>query len=210
MNGAARISRFRKAMKRPNLVLGVLLTGFIFLTGVAAVFGTPYATDGVSIAERLQPPSAAHWLGTDSLGRDLLSMLMKGAQNALLMGFVAVGIGLGVGVPAGLYTAMRKGLPSDAVRVLGRLPSHETVTGFEVVPVLARITRQFAPVPEAGEVAEVFSAPLAHVTDPARFRVEGRRWNGQRRHYYTVPFGPYYIWGATARMLRGLAARMNE
>jgi 8-oxo-dGTP pyrophosphatase MutT (NUDIX family) len=100
------------------------------------------------------------------------------------------------------------GLPSDLVQVLGRLPGHETVTGFDMVPVVAWITADFVPLAEAGEVAEVFRVPLAHVTDPARFRVEGRRWRGQRRHYYTVPWGPYYIWGATARILRGLAERM--
>lgn len=100
------------------------------------------------------------------------------------------------------------GLPRDAVEVLGRLPSHETVTGFVVTPILGRITRPFVPVPEAGEVEEVFSVPLAHVTDPARFSIQSRRWRGQRRQYYAVPWGPYYIWGATARILRGLAERM--
>ena len=90
MSGNRQKSRLRKALHRPNLILGGVLTGFVFLTGLAALYGTPYPTDGVSIAERLQPPTAAHWLGTDSLGRDLLSMLMKGAQNALLMGCVAV------------------------------------------------------------------------------------------------------------------------
>jgi 8-oxo-dGTP pyrophosphatase MutT (NUDIX family) len=101
------------------------------------------------------------------------------------------------------------GLDPALVTVLGRLPAHETVTGFQVVPVLARITAEFAPVAEAGEVAEVFRVPLAHVTDPARFAIEGRRWRGQRRMYYTVPWGPYYIWGATARILRGLADRLG-
>ncbi|PWR02162.1 CoA pyrophosphatase [Meridianimarinicoccus roseus] len=110
-------------------------------------------------------------------------------------------------------TALREareeiGLPPALVRVLGHLPPHETVTGFTVTPVVARITGPFAPVPEAGEVAEVFRVPLLHVLDPARFRIEGRRWRGQRRQYYAVPFGPYYIWGATARILRGLADRM--
>ena len=100
------------------------------------------------------------------------------------------------------------GLPSDLVQVIGRLPSHETVTGFDVVPVVALIQAPFRPVPEAGEVDEVFQVPLAHLADPARFRVEGRRWRGQRRLYYTVPWGPYYIWGATARILRGLADRL--
>ena len=102
------------------------------------------------------------------------------------------------------------GLPPEKVRILGRLPSHETVTGFDVVPVLALVDGPFRPVPEAGEVDEVFEVPLAHLADPARFRIEGRRWRGQRRLYYTVPWGPYYIWGATARILRGLADRLAE
>ena len=100
------------------------------------------------------------------------------------------------------------GLPSDAVDVMGQLAPHETVTSFTVTPVVGRITRAFAPIAEAGEVAEIFEVPLAHVTDPARFSVQGRMWQGRRRYYYTVPYGPYYIWGATARILRGLADRM--
>lgn len=90
-----------------------------------------------------------------------------------------------------------------------RLPSHETVTGFTVTPVLARIA-PFDPVPEPGEVAEVFTVPAAHVLDPANYTVESRRWRGERRRYYAVPYGPYYIWGATARILRGLAERVHE
>lgn len=101
------------------------------------------------------------------------------------------------------------GLDPAGVVVLGTLPPHETVTGFTVTPVLAMIRQPFTPVPEPGEVEEVFRVPLAHVTDPARFSVQWRRWRGQRRLYYTVPYGPYYIWGATARMLRGLAERMQ-
>lgn len=101
------------------------------------------------------------------------------------------------------------GLPNAAIDVLGHLPIHETVTGFRVTPVIGWVTRPFDIRPEPGEVEEVFRVPLAHVTDPANFLVEGRRWRGTRRHYYTVPWGPYYIWGATARMLRGLAERMQ-
>ena len=97
------------------------------------------------------------------------------------------------------------GLPSDQVEILGRLPTHETVTNFLVTPVVALVHGPFAPVPEAGEVAEVFEVPFAHITDPANFRIEGRRWQGHRRQYFVAPYGPYYIWGATARILRGLA-----
>ncbi|WP_420004597.1 CoA pyrophosphatase [Arenibacterium sp. LLYu02] len=101
------------------------------------------------------------------------------------------------------------GLPRDLPKVLGTLPSHETVTGFQVTPTIALITERFEVRPEAGEVAEVFRAPLAHVLDVERFQIQSRRWRGTRRHYFAVPYGPYYIWGATARMLRGFAAVME-
>ncbi|NKB29266.1 MAG: NUDIX domain-containing protein [Rhodobacteraceae bacterium] len=100
------------------------------------------------------------------------------------------------------------GLRPDAVEVLGVMPTHETVTSFTVTPVLGWVDTGFQPVPEAGEVAEVFRAPLSHLTDPRSFRVESRRWRGQRRYYYAVPYGPYYIWGATARILRALVDRV--
>lgn len=102
------------------------------------------------------------------------------------------------------------GLPPGIVQVLGHLPAHETITGFSVLPVLAHVSGAFDPVPEAGEVDEVFSVPLTHVTDPAQFRIERRLWRGEWRRYYAVPYGPYYIWGATARILRGLADRLAD
>jgi len=97
------------------------------------------------------------------------------------------------------------GLAPENVDVLGSLPSHETVTSFTVTPVVARVREPFSPIAEPGEVEEVFTAPLAHLLEPRNFKVETRRWRGRHRRYYTVPFGPYYIWGATARILRSLA-----
>ncbi|MES0825563.1 CoA pyrophosphatase [Ruegeria sp. SCP11] len=102
------------------------------------------------------------------------------------------------------------GLPPELPEVLGHLPAHETVTSFSVTPVVAILRQPFQPIPEPGEVDEVFSVPLAHVLNPANYIVESRRWRGQKRYYFTVPYGPFYIWGATARMLRGLAARVSE
>jgi 8-oxo-dGTP pyrophosphatase MutT (NUDIX family) len=101
-------------------------------------------------------------------------------------------------------------LQPHQARILGSLAPHETVTGFTVTPVLAEIDPDFAPRAQEDEVEEVFSVPYAHLADPANFRVESRLWRGQRRYYFTVPYGPYYIWGATARILRALADRMAE
>lgn len=107
-------------------------------------------------------------------------------------------------------TALREaeeeiGLDRRAVEVLGFLPRHETVTGFDVTPVLARVLGAFEPRAEQGEVDEVFDVPLAHFLELRLYRVEKRRWRGDWRRYYAVPYGPYYIWGATARILRNLA-----
>jgi len=82
------------------------------------------------------------------------------------------------------------------------------VTGYQVTPVLALVQGHYDPIPETGEVSEVFEVPLAHVVNSANYLIEGRRWQGRRRLYYTVPFGPYYIWGATARILRAFAERI--
>lgn len=94
------------------------------------------------------------------------------------------------------------GLAPDAVEILGHLPPHETVTGFSVTPVLGWVNSDFVPIAAEREVAEVFKVPLDHVTNQDNYLVQSRRWRGQWRHYYTVPYGPYYIWGATACILR--------
>lgn len=100
------------------------------------------------------------------------------------------------------------GLDPSNVEVLGTLATHETVTSFEVTPVLALVKEPFVPRPEVGEVDEVFFVPFEHIATPQRYLVEGRYFRGVLRRFYVVPFGPYYIWGATARMLRMLADRL--
>ena len=100
------------------------------------------------------------------------------------------------------------GLDPANVTMLCELPVHETVTGYAVTPFLARVEADFAPTPEPGEVAEVFRVPLSFLMDSSNYVIEGRRWRGMRREYYVVPYGPYYVWGATARMLKSLADRV--
>ena len=96
------------------------------------------------------------------------------------------------------------------MELLGRLPAHETVTGFTVTPILGVIRDAFDPAPQAEEVDEVFTVPLSHVLYQGNYGVERRQWRGIWRSYYAVPYGPYYIWGATARMLRGLADQVAQ
>lgn len=112
-------------------------------------------------------------------------------------------------------TALREareeiGLDPSQVEIFGQWPQHETVTGFTMTPILARVHGPFVPTPEAGEVAEVFRVPFAHLADPDNYRIEKRMLQGQLRHYYTVPWGPYYIWGATAKILHNIAVHLRE
>ncbi|MGO4914587.1 CoA pyrophosphatase [Pseudogemmobacter sp. W21_MBD1_M6] len=102
------------------------------------------------------------------------------------------------------------GLPEDHVEILGRLPDHETVTGFTMTPILGWVRAEFRGAPEPGEVDEIFQVPLAHLVNPDNFVIQARWWRGSLRRYYTVPYGPYYIWGATAGILRGLAERVGK
>ena len=111
-------------------------------------------------------------------------------------------------------TALREaheetGLDPSLVQILGQLPAHETVTGFNVIPTIGWIRTPWVVKADLGEVAEVFEVPLSHVVTAQNFQVQSRIWRGQRRSYYCVPYWPYYIWGATARILRGLADRMD-
>jgi 8-oxo-dGTP pyrophosphatase MutT (NUDIX family) len=99
------------------------------------------------------------------------------------------------------------GLPTHSIRVIGALGVHETVTNFTVTPFVAKV-ETFELVIDVGEVEEVFEVPLDFLMAPENMRVQGRNWQGHRRQYYTIPYGPYYIWGATARMIKVLADKV--
>lgn len=97
------------------------------------------------------------------------------------------------------------GLEPEAVELIGELGPHETVTRFSVHPFIGQVRKPFRPRPDPAEVAEVFEVPLAFLIDPENLQVHRRRWEGGWRQYYAIPYGPHYIWGATARILKSLA-----
>ncbi|RQO62494.1 peptide ABC transporter permease [Paucibacter sp. KBW04] len=100
---------------RLGLALGL---GFLLLGLLSAVW-TPYDISQLAVSQRLQGPSAQHWLGTDQLGRDVLSLLMKGAATSLGVAFVAVSLGACLGLPLGLWAAARAGWVDEAVMRAG-------------------------------------------------------------------------------------------
>jgi peptide/nickel transport system permease protein len=103
------------ALGHPGLAIGGALTLLLVAVALLSIFWTPYPPAAIDIAHRLAPPSLAHPLGSDPLGRDVLSMLMAGARNSILIALVAVGIGAGLGVPLGALAASRGGLADEAV-----------------------------------------------------------------------------------------------
>lgn len=104
-----------RARRHGSFVTGALLTAL--LVGLAALswVWSPHPPAEIDIANRLAPPSAQHWLGTDSLGRDIASQLLVGARNSLVVGIVAVGIGLVAGVLLGCLASARRGWVEELV-----------------------------------------------------------------------------------------------
>ena len=93
-----------------SLLIGTIITGFLIGLAVLSLVWTPYSPTGMNILRKLQGPSMQHWLGTDALGRDVLSMVMVGARNSLSVALIAVAVGIGLGVPLGAYAAARGGM----------------------------------------------------------------------------------------------------
>ena len=108
----------RDARHDTSLRLGVILVALLIFAAALSLVWTPYPPAALDIPHKLQPPSAAHWLGTDALGRDVASQILAGARVSLLVGVIAVGIGLAFGVALGLFAASAKGLVEDAIMKL--------------------------------------------------------------------------------------------
>lgn len=107
------------------------------------------------------------------------------------------------------HTALREayeeiGLAHGHVRVLGFLPEYRTGTGFRITPVVALVEPPFELALDDYEVAEAFEVPLSFLLNPDNFRRHSLVHRGQLRHYFAVPYGERYIWGATAGMIASL------
>lgn len=103
-------------------------------------------------------------------------------------------------------TALREaheeiGVDADCVEILGRLPEYRTSTGFAVTPVVGWARPPLTYTPDPHEVADVFEVPLAFLLDARNHRYESAFYKGRMRHYWAMPYGERFIWGATAGML---------
>jgi oligopeptide transport system permease protein len=106
---------FRRLRKSPlPFACGLLLLALV-LMAIFAPLVAPYPYDQQNYSALTQPPSSAHWLGTDELGRDILSRLIFGARISLTVGLVVQTVILLIGVPAGLIAAFYGGKIDTAI-----------------------------------------------------------------------------------------------
>lgn len=102
------------------------------------------------------------------------------------------------------------GLDPAKVEILGGLRHYDTITGFRIHPVVGWIEPPASWLLDPFEVEEVFEVPLRFALDPANHRRDSYLRNGERRHFYVLPYQDRYIWGATAGILVNFARLLNE
>ena len=88
--------------QHPNLAIGLAAATVFALMGLVSLWWTPYPIANIAIARRFRGPGPEHWLGTDHLGRDMLSLVMSGTLTSFVVAALGVLIGVGIGVPMGL------------------------------------------------------------------------------------------------------------
>ena len=113
------------------------------------------------------------------------------------------------------HTALREteeeiGLASAHIEIIGYLTDYLTVTGFCITPVVALVTPPFALRPDPFEVAEVFEVPLAFLMDAANHQQHSAIFRGELRPYLAMPYGDYFIWGATAGIIETLSQALSR
>lgn len=112
-----------------------------------------------------------------------------------------------------LATALREareeiGLDAARVTPLGTLDRYLTGTGFHITPVIGLVDPDLTLTLDANEVADTFEVPLPFLMDPGNYQRHTRTIGGVERHFYAVPFGNHFIWGATAGILRNMRQRL--
>ena len=124
-----------------GIVLGSMLAGLALMAALISLVWTPHDVATLAIADKLQAPSWAHWMGTDHFGRDILSMVMVGARTSIAVALVAVGIGMAAGVPLGLTAAAHRGSLLDEVIMRG----NDLIFAFPSLVIAILITAVFGP-----------------------------------------------------------------
>ena len=108
-------SFLHRAFRHRSFALGAVLTFLLVFAATLSLVWTPWSPYEIDMAMKLQPPSTSHWLGTDPFGRDIASLLLVGARNSILVGAIAVSIGLFIGAGLGLLAAAKRGWVEEVI-----------------------------------------------------------------------------------------------
>ena len=119
---------------------GAAITAAYLAIALIACVWTPHDRTAISIVDKLQAPSLHHWFGTDQLGRDVLSMIMAGAQNSVGVALLSVVIGVFIGVPLGLLAAARRGVADELI-----MRGNDLIFAFPSLLLAILITAVFGP-----------------------------------------------------------------
>ncbi|HEV2516649.1 MAG TPA: ABC transporter permease [Devosia sp.] len=138
---ATRDSLLKAALRSPNFLIGAAITLVFVLAALISFVWTPYDYLLQNIPNKLKPPSAEHWLGTDHFGRDIFSMIMVGARTSIAVAFIAVTVAMLIGVPIGLWAAARRGTLLDDVL----MRANDLVFAFPALLIAILITAVFGP-----------------------------------------------------------------
>jgi peptide/nickel transport system permease protein len=151
----------RRSRFSASLWLGAILAALLLAAAAVSLVWTPYPPAAIDIPHKLAAPSAAHWFGTDALGRDVASQLLAGSRISILVGVVAVGIGLAFGVLFGLVAAFSGGVVEDAVMKMS-----DFVFAFPALLTAIMLTSTYGPgIVNAIIAIGVFNVPvIAKVT----------------------------------------------
>lgn len=138
---AARDSLMKAALRSPNFLIGAAITLVFALAALISFVWTPYDYLLQNIPNKLKPPSAEHWFGTDHFGRDIFSMIMVGARTSIAVAFIAVTVAMVIGVPIGLWAAAKRGTLLDDVL----MRANDLVFAFPALLIAILITAVFGP-----------------------------------------------------------------
>ncbi len=105
----------RRLFRNISFAIGFSITLTILFTALLSFSYTPYDPNRMNLSERFQSPNGTHWLGTDQYGRDIFSRVMKGSANSILVGLVAVSIGMSFGILLGSLAAFYKKWVDEAI-----------------------------------------------------------------------------------------------
>lgn len=114
-------------------------------------------------------------------------------------------------VAAALREAQEEvGLDPGLVEPIGYLDLYLTFSGYRILPLVGRVSANYALTLNAHEVEDAFEVPLAFLMDAENHALHSREWKGLMRRFYAMPYGDRYIWGVTAGILRNLYERVYE